>query len=340
MSSRDMLDVSDESLQLITGQIVIGQTILVAHSLGLFKILSEGPKTLHELENRLGLTQRTVQGMVSCSSSMNLVKCLDGLVSLSDTGKKYLDPESPTYYGGALELLIQHHEIMNYDIVKKAILSNYPQADEGKDIFSGEDGIGATEEFVKEIHQKASAPAYYWVEQIDLSNYLRFVDIAGGSGMHAIAASLKNAGLQGTVCDRKPVLKFTQKYINEFGLQNRMRTEELDLWTSTYPEGDVFFMADIFHDWNKEQCTLLAKKCYESMSSGGKIILHEMLFNEDKSGPLLTAAYHMKMLLWTQGQQYSFSELREILMSVGFEDIQKVKGLGNWSLVIGSKPGR
>jgi hypothetical protein len=139
------------------------------------------------------------------------------------------------------------------------------------------------------------------------------------------------------VCDRKSVLKYTSEYVNDYKLKNQIQLKELDMWNDSFPLGDIFFLADIFHDWNSEQCIILAKKCYDSMSTGGKIILHEMLFDDEKAGPALTAAYNMKMLLWTEGQQYSFKELKIILEKVGFKNISKVNALGNWSLVVGQK---
>ena len=73
------------------------------------------------------------------------------------------------------------------------------------------------------------------------------------------------------------------------------------------------------------------------MPINGRIILHEMLFNDDKTGPALTSAYNMKMLLWTEGRQYSFREIQEILEKAGFSNVMRINALGNWSLVVGHK---
>lgn len=340
LAPQNLLDeeiFSDENLLQITGQIVTGQTVLVAYSIGLFTELLSTPLSICELSNALNLNKRAVQALVSCACSMHLIEFESGAYQLTALGRSFFDKESPTYYGGALDLLIQHNEIMNYSTIKDAILSNAPQADGGKDIFAGEDSLGGTEDFVRELHQKASAPALHWVKQIDLSVYKSFVDIAGGSGMHTIAACLKNKDLQGTICERKPVLVHTAGYVKSYGLQSRIRMHELDMWSAPFPEGDVFFMADIFHDWDRERCLILAKKCFDSVSVNGKILLHEMLFDEDKTGPALTAAYNMKMLLWTEGQQYSFEEIKGILEEAGFENVTKKQALGNWSLIIGEK---
>ena len=59
-----------------------------------------------------------------------------------------------------------------------------------------------------------------------------------------------------------------------FGLQKKIKTKALDIWTDPFPLGDTFFFADIFHDWDRDKRSILAKKCYASLPSNGKIILH------------------------------------------------------------------
>ena len=226
---------------------------------------------------------------------------------------------------------------MNFKTVKKALLTNRAQVNNGVNIFSDDKGLGNTRDFVRSLHQKAMAPAFHWPKLLKLDGYSQFVDIGGGSGIHTIAACLNNPLLNGIVCDRKQILTYTKEYIQEFSLEGRIALEKIDIWKDRFSMGDIYFLSDIFHNWEKEKCILLAKKCFNNLPNGGLIILHEMLFNEYKTGPFLTAAYNMKMMLWTKGQQLSRREIKEILNKAGFQDIHIIKSLGNWSLVIGEK---
>ena len=62
-----------------------------------------------------------------------------------------------------------------------------------------------------------------------------------------------------------------------------------------------------------------------------------MLLAEDGSGPATTASFSMLMLLGTHGRQYSFTELREILTSAGFADVDARPTYGYYSVVSGRK---
>lgn len=110
------------------------------------------------------------------------------------------------------------------------------------------------------------------------------------------------------------------------------------LWNDPFPVTDVHFYADIYHDWPPEKGRFLTKKSFDSLPSGGRIIIHEMLYNVEKTGPLMAAAYSVAMLLWTEGQQYSGNELSALLAEAGFADIEVQPSFGYWSIVTGRKP--
>jgi hypothetical protein len=328
---------SDDQLQLVTGQIFVGQAILVAHQLGFFTLLARNFLSLQEIATHLGLQERATQALIACAGAHNLIECNDGLYQLSSLGKVYLDDRSEAYYGKVLDLLIQENGIMNFDSIKKSIQANLPQIIQDKDLFGSESNLSSTKTFIDALHYKAIKPAFHWNKIINLKNKKKFIDLGGGSGIHTIAACLNNPALSGIVCDRPLVVPLTKKYIQNFDLEHRIDAFALDLWLDPFPKGDIYFLGDIFHDWTKEKCEFLADKCFNSLPKNGQIILHEMLFNDDKTGPFLTAAYNMKMMLWTEGQQYSKSEVRDILKKAGFNHVQTHKSLGNWSVTTGVK---
>ena len=55
---------------------------------------------------------------------------------------------------------------------------------------------------------------------------------------------------------------------------------------------------------------------------GGHILIHEMLYKDEKTGPFPMAAFSMIILGWTEGEQYSGTEISEMLREAGFGNIQ------------------
>lgn len=87
-----------------------------------------------------------------------------------------------------------------------------------------------------------------------------------------------------------------------------------------------------------EKSHFLTAKSFNSLESGGRIVIHEMLYNDQKTGPFASAAFSMIMMGWTEGRQYSGLELSTMLEEIGFEDIQIRKAYGYYSIVVGRKP--
>jgi hypothetical protein len=104
-------------------------------------------------------------------------------------------------------------------------------------------------------------------------------------------------------------------------------------------DADLHFYSNIYHDWSHEKGTFLTRKSFESLPPGGRIVVHEVLFDDDKTGPLAAAGYNIGMLLWSaDGGQYSGRELSEMLTEAGFGQIEIKPTFGHNSIVTGIKP--
>lgn len=117
-----------------------------------------------------------------------------------------------------------------------------------------------------------------------------------------------------------------------------MSTHVADFFEDPFPESDLHFYGMIFHDWPPERCRFLAHKSFESLSAGGRIIVHEMLFNNERTGPFPVAAFNVDMLVAMPGQQYSGGEISDMLADAGFHEIEVKPTFGYWSIVTGLKP--
>ena len=70
---------------------------------------------------------------------------------------------------------------------------------------------------------------------------------------------------------------------------------------------------------------------------GGRIVVHEMLFNDERTGPFSVAAFNVDMLVAMPGQQYSGKEISTMLGDAGFCDVEIKPTFGYWSIVVGRK---
>ena len=133
--------------------------------------------------------------------------------------------------------------------------------------------------------------------------------------------------------------EIAQGYITAGDVSDRVDTCAIDMFREAWPRGaDAIFFSNVWHDWNARTCRWLAGRAFEALPPGGRILLHEMLLNDDGAGPVTAASFSMLMLLATQGQQFTPGELQSILEETGFAQVGVTQTHPHYSIVTGHKP--
>ncbi len=317
--------------------------VLLAHKLKIFPLLADKPHALSEICEALKITRRPAEALLSVCASLGLVQVQEGCYSLTALAEDYLLESSPTYFGGGeLDLTIANYYVYSLESLEKAVLTDTPQiyGREREAFKSHAERAELARDFTRAMHSTSMGPALAWPDILELSGQRLMLDVGGGSGAHCIGATLRWPGLHAVVLDTPPVCEVAEEFIARYSLQSRIRTEARDMWQDSFPDADLHFYSMIYHDWPPEKCRFLTGKSFASLPPGGRIVIHEMLYNDDKTGPFPVAAFNIVMLLWTEGQQYSGAELSSMLREAGFIDLEVKPTFGYWSIVTGRKPGK
>ena len=313
--------------------------VLVAHKLGLFEAIGRKALTIDEIAERLHLNVRPTTALLACVSSLGLAMADSRGFRLTPLGAQYLLKESPTYWGYFLDFFIETRSAWSVDGIEKSVLSNVAQGGSAPEwITSQIERDDFARRFTRTMHSISMAPALAWPAKVNLSEHSVMLDIAGGSGAHSIGAAIRWKKLKAIVFEIPAVCEIATECAAEYGLDERVTTQRGDMWTDPFPSADLHFYSQIYHDWPPEKCRELTQKSFGSLPSGGRIIVHEMLFNPAKTGPLSAAAMNMTMMALTQGQQFTGDELRTMLRDAGFRNVQVKPTFGHWSIVTGKKP--
>ncbi len=54
-------------------------------------------------------------------------------------------------------------------------------------------------------------------------------------------------------------------------------------------ECDGIFLGNILHTYDDDGCRFILEQCRERLLPGGRVFVHEVLWNDDKVGPLIAA---------------------------------------------------
>jgi O-methyltransferase/methyltransferase family protein len=314
------------------------QAVLLAHDLKLFPLLAKKPCTIAEICDELHIAARPAEALVSACAALGLIAVKGGLCSLTPVSEDYLVEEGPAYFGNFFDVSLAYG-VLAFDRLKKAVLTNVPQVYEGEDIYAVHGGqAGRARTFARMMHSHSMGPALAWPDRIDLSRSRLMLDVGGGSGAHSIGAALRWPALQAVIIDLAAVCEVADEYVSYYGLRDRIETRAVDMWSDRFPPADLHFYSDIFHDFTPEKCRFLTQKSFAELEPGGRLIIHEMLYDREKAGPFTVAGYNVSMLMWTEGQQFSGGELSLMLEQAGFTGIEVIPTFGYWHLVTGRKP--
>ncbi|MDJ0736257.1 MAG: methyltransferase [Nostocaceae cyanobacterium] len=326
------------------------KVLLLAHDIKLFPFLAQKARSLKEICHGLKICERPTEGILAVLVSLELVEVEKNVYSLSSLARNYLLETSPAYFGALLEMMIfrDSKHISSFENLKKALFTNTPPGNQLMQSLAQNNQLIRALTFgnnlklirgvISSMHGPSMAAALVWSELIDLSTYKIFLDIGGGSGAHSIGAVSKWQNLQAILLDLPPVYKIAEEFIAKYSLQHRIKTQEFDMWKDSFPTADVHFYSAVYHDWSPEKCQFFTQKSFDSLPPGGRIILHEMLFNDEKTGPFPVAAHHMSTSLSLGGQQYSGYELSMMLQQAGFIDIEIKPASSYWSIITARKP--
>jgi hypothetical protein len=312
--------------------------ILVAHKLKLFERLAIKPLTLGEICAALKIGRRPATALLALCASRGFIAFQDGFYSLTPVSEDYLLPSSPTYFGWFLDASTPVVQPW-FEKILAAVATDQPQgasSDPGG-VFASWQAERAVRN-TRAMHSASMAAALAWPGQLDLSHHKVMLDVGGGSGAHAIGAATIWPQLTGVVLDQGPICEVAREFAEQHGLSDRVFVYPADFFADPFPAADLHFYGMILHDWPPERGCFLVRKSFESLPAGGRIIVHEMLFDDHHTGPFPAAAFNLTMLVTMLGQQYSGAEIATMLAQAGFTGIQIKPTFGYWSIVVAAKP--
>jgi acetylserotonin N-methyltransferase len=325
-------------------------SIVAAEEAGIFAALAEAPATAAELAVRLGFDERATTVLVRLLAALRLLLLRDGRYQLAGEASTYLVKGSPWYWAPMASVAVSdwHRTRLLEKLRQRG--SDQVAGPEGTPLVStegrasddwaaGNVSVQRAREVAARMHAHSVPAAVGVARRYDFSGVTRVLDVGGGSGCFMVAAAQAHPHLRCTVMELPAMCEAARGYIEAGGVAGRVDTCAVDMFRQPWPHGyDALFFSNIWHDWNVRTCRWLAARAFEALPPGGRILLHEMLLDDEGDGPVTAASFSMLMLLATQGQQFTFSELQAILDGVGFTRIDAVITHPYYSVVSGHRP--
>ncbi|MEQ1976498.1 MULTISPECIES: methyltransferase [Xenorhabdus] len=150
----------------------------------------------------------------------------------------------------------------------------------------------------------------FLVNSYDFPKNATVVDIAGGFGGLLLSVLQANTTLRGILFDQSHVL--TRHQLDALGDDTRWAIASGDFFESC-PQGDIYLLKYIMHDWPDEQCIRILRNCRQAMSPDGRVLIMDPVI---PNGNVSHAGKEMDLLcmgIYEGGRERTEDELRQLL---------------------------
>ena len=201
-----------------------------------------------------------------------------------------------------------------------------------------------TEAFIDSVHWRSALLATDIVKMINLKNVHKVLDLGGGVGDYAIEFVNAKTEIEATIFTYENCAPFTIDYLNY--IKNREVAQKItvttgDILKDDFGKGyDLVFLSFVLQNFNIWDNIKLAKKVFESLNPGGRIVIQDLLIEDDRTAPEFNALYSLELLVNTDGgDTYTNSDIWLILKEAWFSKIDSMSTDFGTSLVFGKKNG-
>ncbi|HEV2640012.1 MAG TPA: methyltransferase [Actinocrinis sp.] len=320
----------------------VSQVLVAARGVDLFGFLAKvGGADAAQTAAGIGVAERPAEMLLTACAAMGLLAKNGDLFVNAPVADRYLVRGQEDYFGDYIRMLSEF-AFPGWLRIDKAVRTNRPTrwaATPSTEIF---DTDHRPLWFWDGLYPLSRVTAAALAEAVDLGATTRLLDVGGGGGAFAIELCRRFAHLSTTVFDLAHVCEHTRTRIDAAGLADRIQTFTGDFFAEDdLPGGhDAILLSMILHDWDEPASRELLAKCFRALPSGGRIVISELLVDDDKAGPLDAALMSVNMLIGTHGRNYTAREYQDWLTDAGFTDPRTVRfrAPGANGAVVATKP--
>jgi hypothetical protein len=298
--------------------------------------------TVGQVEEAFHLHQRSSRDFLDTLVALGVLqRDADKKYHNTPAGSAFLDRNKPAYIGGILEMCSERLYPFWNDL-GPALRDGKPknEAAKGGQSFFAElyADPHRLKLFLQSMTGLSMGSALAIAQKFPWANYKSVIDVGCAQGCIPVQVALAHKHITGGGFDLPVVQPIFDDYIASFKLQPRLKFYPGDFMTQPLPKADVLVMGHILHDWDQQEKEMLIKKAYEALPSGGALILHESLIDDDRSKNAFGLLMSLNMLIETPGGfDYTGEDAKRWLKAAGFKDVRVEHLVGPDSMVVAIK---
>jgi hypothetical protein len=274
--------------------------IKAAVELDLFSKVARGTNTAEALAKRTGAAVRGIRILCDYLTVRGHLEKQGDEYRLTPSTAAFLDRSSQSWIGSIVEYLAAP-EMLGLFL-----------DDPASDVRNG-GSIGLANNAPAPVATRVASELARWSPR-------KVLDIAASHGMFGIAIARAVPGAEITAVDWQAVLSVARESAEAAGVSERYHTLAGSAFEVDWGSGfDLALLANFLHQLDRETCVALLRKVRESLVSGGRAAVVDLVPDEDRVSPRFPAMFSFQMLGSTpQGEAYTAREFEDMGRAAGF----------------------
>lgn len=320
------------------------KTLLSATKLRVFTELDRnGPLTVEELEDSLGLHPRSSRDFLDALVALDLLERENYEYRNTPEAATYLVEAKPSSFVGWFEM-VNDRLYPFWGDLETALRTGRPQNELDDDETHPFEGViyhddEILEQFLGAMTSFSMAAADVIANEFPWSDHESVVDLGTSEGIVPRRIAEVNDHVRAIGVDLPRIEPHFQNFAGESPVAARIEFRTADFFADeSLPAADVYVLGHILHDWAYDDRREILSKVYDSVESGGAVIVYGTMIDEERRNAPLPLLMSLNMLIETpNGSDYTAGQCIEWLHQTGFEGGEATPLPGPDTMVVARK---
>jgi predicted transcriptional regulator len=319
------------------------KALLSAVELGVFTELAAKPMDADSLREAIDIDARSARDFFDVLVALGFLQREDGIYRNTPEADLYLDKNKSSYlHLGSLLEMANSRLYHIWGRLTECLQTGKPQNEARDGEQSVFDAIYADKDRVKQFLSSMTGISHganlRIAELFPWQDHATICDLGTAQGDLASQIALAHSHITGFGFDLPPAQPVFEEYVEQNGLDGRLKFVPGDFFVDDLPAAEVYTMGHILHSWSLDQKKGLIRKVYDALPAGGALVVYDAIIDDDRSSNVFGLLMSLNMATATPGGfNYTAAECMSWMKEIGYSSTRTEHLVGHDTMVVGIK---
>ncbi len=301
----------------------VSRSVYVAAELGIADLLADGPLSAGELAERTGTHAPSLYRVLRLLAALGVFAEDDaGNFTLTIIGGR-LRTDAPAGLRSWATFLDAIGAISGFEHILDTVRSGRPgfEAAHGIALFDWLDGRPERAAvFDAAMSERTAAFAPSIASGYDFSDVRTVVDVGGGGqGTLLLEILRRHSHLEGVLFEVPTPAARARAALDSTEVADRCEVVAGDFFARVPAGADCYVLANVLHDWNDAESTVILRNCRDAMARHGRVLIVERRIPAGDGDVVPALLSDINMLVITGGRERTDAEYGALLEAAGLK---------------------